>query len=164
MGIGAAQVFGPVVTQRRVRIGLINDDPFDVAGKGGHHLAQPGPLQISQQRRIDLQVPGVVGFACLEDGAGRRLRVAAPLQDHPVEIWFPAPVKGVAFVNGAVVGRELDDAVGSRTQRGGVLRGAGPGGRAKAAAELLFADDGRARANEGVVWIRGRSVIYHPNR
>ena len=41
MGIGAAQVFGPVVTQRRVRIGLINDDPFDVAGKGGQsaHMA-----------------------------------------------------------------------------------------------------------------------------
>ena len=41
MGIGAAQVFGPVVTQRRVRIGLINYDPFDVAGKGGQsaHMA-----------------------------------------------------------------------------------------------------------------------------
>ena len=38
---GAAQVFETVVTQRRVRIGLINDDPFDVAGKGGQsaHMA-----------------------------------------------------------------------------------------------------------------------------
>ena len=71
MGVLPVQVLGAVVLQSRIGVGLVDDDALHRAGEGRHHYAVPGHLHLRQDARGHLEVPGVVGLAVFQDGAGR---------------------------------------------------------------------------------------------
>src|SRR5579883_1563702 len=88
---------------------LIEDDP----ALGVAALFQP-----AQNFVFDLQVPGVVVLAGLDDGAGRRYGVAAALHLDGVEIRPPRLViGGIALAPDEVAGREGDKPVGTGPDR-----------------------------------------------
>ena len=100
------QILGAIVAQSRVGIGLVDDDTLHQAGEGDDYCAQSSRFHPSKNLRLHLCVPGVVGFAPFHHGAGHRNRIAAALEDYPVEIGRRAPVEGVALVDGPFVGLE----------------------------------------------------------
>ena len=141
-----------------VGVGLIDDNAFDVTGKGRHHCAHPPRFHLGQRLRLDLQVPGIVGFTGFQHGLRCRLSVAPSDDNNTVEIWSLAPVERVALIDGLVVGCELDDSIGAGTQRGGVLCVTGPCRGPNAVGELRLTDNRRAGAHESTVWVGSRSI------
>ena len=85
MGILPVQVLGAVVTQRRVRVRLVDNNPLHEAGESGDHFAVSGRLHLCEDIRLHLQVPGVIGLGPLHNGAGCRDGVAAAFENYAVE-------------------------------------------------------------------------------
>ena len=85
-GIGEERVRGvhlrALAIDLLVRVGEVDVDPLDAGALFGNQLAG-GILAVGEHpvenRRLDLQVPGVVVVTSLEHGAGRRWRIATTL-------------------------------------------------------------------------------------
>ena len=79
MRVGAIGVVGAV---RALGVGLVQVDVLDLRGEADLDGAVTGGLHRAEDFRRNLQVPGVVGFAGFQHGAGRRSRIATTLEDH----------------------------------------------------------------------------------
>src|SRR5207249_11098351 len=132
------------------RIGVVELDVLNIAARCDIGLAPAALFHALEVLVLDLQVPGEVVLAGLDDGAGGRVGVAAALHLDGVEVRAVGHVIGrVQLALDEVAGLEVGEPVGPgahRLQAGRRL----PRLRALEALEEVLGDDHPAHADERI--------------
>src|SRR2546427_383681 len=150
-GIGEERVLrleaGALAVDVFPRIGVVELDVLDVAARCDVGLAPAALLHALEVLVLDLQVPGEVVLAGLDDGAGGRVGVAAALHLDGVEVRAVGHVIGrVQFALDEVARLEVGEPVGPGAHRLQVGRRL-PRLRALEALEEVLGEDHPAHAD-----------------
>ena len=137
------------------RVGQVHLDPLKQRTKAVDGLAVTGGFHLGDDVGRQLQVPGIVEFACFQNRTTGRVRVAATLEGDLGK-------GGLAFFTVVFVGFELDHVVrfevcdGERTGADGVIVGFGALGRlgTQAVSELCGLNDRGLTADKGAIGVR----------